>query len=134
MGTALVHQHHIEGVGMGLGKQVKEDLHIGRVEFRQQKEKAFAARRRHRAVEPAIRILVLRFDDGLDPSQGNPATQDGHQPPAALILGPDLQRPTVGGRHGLLDLLDNLGLERGYSVGFFCLLEWRATLGRALSL
>ena len=134
MRTALIHQHHMESVGMSLSKQVKEDLHVGRVEFRQQEEKAFAARRSHRAVEPAIRILVLRLEDGLDPSKGNPATQNGHQPPAAFILGPDLQRLAVGGRHGLRDLLDNLGLERGYGVGFFFLLERRATLGRALSL
>jgi hypothetical protein len=134
MRTALVHQHHIKAVGMGLGKQVKEDLHVGRVEFGQQEEKALAAGRSDRAVEPAIRILVLRLEDGLDPAQGNPATQDGHQSPAALILGPNLQWLTVVFRHSLLDLLDNLGLEGGYGVWFFSLLERRATLGCALSL
>jgi hypothetical protein len=77
---------------------------------------------------------VLRLEEGLDPAQGNPATQDGHQPPTALILGPDFQRLAVGGRYRLLDFLDDLGLEGGYGVSFFSLFERRATLGRALSL
>lgn len=134
MGTALIHQHHIERIRMCFRKQIQEHLHVRRIQPGQEEEKALPALGSHRTIEPTVRILVLSRDDRLHPFQGDAAAQDGHQPPAAFVLGPNLQGFGVVGGNGCADSFDDLGFEGLDCTRFFSRLLRRATLGRALSL
>jgi hypothetical protein len=134
MSPALIHEHDIEGIRMCFRKQVQEHLHVRRIQAGQEEEKALPALRCHRTIEPTVGILVLRLDDRLHPFQGNTAAEDGHQPPAAFVLGPDLQGLGVVGGNGGADPFDDFGFEGFKRIRFFLWLLRRATLGRALSL
>lgn len=134
MGTTLIHQHDIEGIRMCFRKQIQEDLHVRRIQAGQEEKKALPALRCHRTIEPTVGILVLRFDDRLDPFQGDATAQNGHQPPATFVLGPNFQGLGVVSGNGFTDSFDNLSFERLDGIRFFPRLLRRATLGRALSL
>jgi hypothetical protein len=89
MGAGVVQQQNVEALGVGLGELVEEDLHVGRVELRQNQPEGIAGIRVNTAIQPTAAVLILGFTDWLDPTGGDAPAADGTQVPAALVLGKD---------------------------------------------
>ena len=135
MGATPIQHNDGEGVLMAFGNAIKEDLHVRRIEFRQQLDVGFARGRCHTAETPAIGILMLDRPHRLDPTDGNAAPAHRHQAPPAFVVAPDPHRTCVGRRYRLVGLIRQRGFERRVSIRVFYMLgahHLRAGLQRAV--